>query len=304
MGIPTDQLETWMSYETAAITSAKDTHTHIRDNLERDGSRLNDRDITFDTLLQGSYANHTIVRGSSDVDILARMQRPYLGDKKNLSESDIERYYNSGISKRKDYSWSDFADDVLEELKDVYRSSSVNRGNKAIEIDSSTLDLTADVVPCQEYRFYKQFTNSGSDDYIEGIVFWAQDGTKIRNYPEQHMENGSSKHNSTNEKFKPTVRMFKNARNRLVDDGYISSKDSVPSYFIECLVWNADDDVIDTSDLQLRYLQVIENLAENDYSDFRHQHDLVNLFGSAATQWSEDNADAFLAALVHLWEDW
>jgi len=71
MAIPEDTLDSWASYENAAINTAEDTHNHIQDTLNAD-DRLTDHDhIDLNTKLQGSYANHTIVRDDGDVDVLA-----------------------------------------------------------------------------------------------------------------------------------------------------------------------------------------------------------------------------------------
>lgn len=303
MPIPSSQLETWTSYETAAIDSARDTHRHIRDELERDNSRLQDRDITFDTLLQGSYANDTIIRSSSDVDILVRLQRPFSSDKKKLDQEEIDHFYQPGhYTSRSDYSYDDFRTDVVDELEDVYDRDAVDEGNKAIEVESSKLSLNADVLPCQEYRFYREYTST-TEDYIEGIVFWTQHGNKIRNYPEQHMENASRKHQRTSDRYKPTVRMFKNARNRMDDDG-ILTKDTAPSYFVECLLWNVPNSTIDTADLQDRYEDVVDHLSDDDFDDCRQQHNLLDLFGHGTTKWTISDANDFADGLIELWENW
>ena len=264
MGIPTSQLERWTSYETAAISSAQDTHEHIRDNLEASSSCLNDRDIEFDTLLQGSYANDTIIRDSSDVDILVRLRDPFKANKDELSDE----------------------------------------GNNAIEVEASTLPLDADVVPVQEYRYYNQYSGYDNDyDYIEGIIFWPQDGGSIRNYPEQHMSKATSKHQNTSNRYKPTVRMFKNARNRMDENG-IFDKGDAPSYYIECLLWNVPNHVIDTNKLRTRYTEVVDYLSDDDFEDYRQQHDLLDLFGFGKTKWSTSDANSFVDGLADLWETW
>ena len=60
------------------------------------------------------------------------------------------------------------------------------------------------------------------------------------NYPKEHSRNGSAKSAQTWDRYKRTVRMFKNARNYLESSGKISA-DLAPSYFIECLLYNAPD---------------------------------------------------------------
>lgn len=305
MGIPTRQLERWTNYETAAISSAQDTHEHIRDRLEASSSRLNDRDIQFDTLLQGSYANDTIIRSSSDVDILVRLQEPFKANKDELSDSEIDRFYQpSHYHTRDDYNYSTFRTDVIDELKDIYGQTAVNEGNKAIEVESSALALDADVVPVQEYRYYNQYTGYDNDrDYIEGIIFWPRDGGSVKNYPEQHMSNATRKHQNTNNRYKPTVRMFKNARNCMDEDGIFDKADA-PSYYIECLLWNVPNHVISTNNLRTRYREVVDYLSNDDFGNYRQQHDLLDLFGFGNTYWSTSDANGFVDGLAELWETW
>lgn len=302
MGIPTRQLERWTKHRTAAISSAKDTHEHIRENLEASSSRLNDRDIDFDTILQGSYANDTIIRDSSDVDILVRLRDPFYVSKRKLNEADADSLSNDFGSHSYDY--LEFKQDVIDELESTYDSSAINQGENAIEVETSTLPLSADVVPVQEYRFYTQYTGyDNDDDYIEGIIFWSDSGTKIINYPEHHMDNATHKHQNTSERYKPTARMLKNARDEM-DERDIFEKGDAPSYYIECLLWNVPDHVIDTNRLRTRYREVVDYLRDDDFADYRHQHDLLDLFGSGASTWSISDANAFADGLAELWETW
>ena len=61
-------------------------------------------------------------------------------------------------------------------------------------------------------------------------------------YPQQHHQRSEKKEKATTNRFKRTVRMFKAARNRLVDKGVLKKEDA-PSYFIECLVYNVRDNL-------------------------------------------------------------
>ena len=65
----------------------------------------------------------------------------------------------------------------------------------------------------------------------------------IVNFPKLHQDNGSAKNFSnsrTRENYKPTIRMFKNARNKLIDRGQLSES-TAPSYLVECLRYNVID---------------------------------------------------------------
>lgn len=301
MPIGTDRLETWASYKGGAIKSAKDTHERIRANIEDSGSILNDREIKFDTKLQGSYANDTIVRASSDVDILVRLRDPFWSNKTELTTAEEEQFYAPGqYRKRSDYGYSDFREDVYDVLVSAYGSDAVTDGDKAIQVETPSLPLSADVVPAMEYRHYKVF--SPSERYIEGIVFWSNSGQRIVNYPDYHIRNATQKQKNTNNRFKPTARMFKRARGAMVNKGIIDTKGLAPSYCVECLVWNVDDNVIDQNNLQDRYCDVVTHLNSANLQNFRHEHDLLDLFGSANTDWNTADATTFISGLSQLWD--
>ncbi|MBB4516019.1 hypothetical protein GGD68_004818 [Paraburkholderia fungorum] len=55
--------------------------------------------------------------------------------------------------------------------------------------------------------------------YDEGIIFSTRDGSEIINFPKKHAENFMTKHQSTSSQFKRSVRVYKNMRNRMIDDG-------------------------------------------------------------------------------------
>jgi hypothetical protein len=58
------------------------------------------------------------------------------------------------------------------------------------------------------------------------------DGKSIINYPKQHIDNLTAKHQAANSQLKATIRIYKNIRNKLVECGLIKAG-TAPSYFIE-----------------------------------------------------------------------
>jgi hypothetical protein len=291
MPIDTDTLERWAAYKTGAIKSAQDTHQRIR-------SALHDRikDPSFDDFLQGSYANHTIVRGSSDVDIVVALTSSYRADLSDLSATEKQQWEAQQTGPT--YTWQGFRKDVLSALRSVYGRSAITGGNKALEVDTDSLPLRADVLVAQEYRKYHSYPSG----YHEGVVFWDLQGTKIVNYPRQHMEEGSRKETATGDRFKETVRIFKRARNYMAEYRALE-KESVPSYFIENLLYNVPDGCY-VYDKQERLYEIISYLNEADYREWSCQNGLVPLFGSGETTWSLQQADAYVDNLVDLWNDW
>ena len=78
------------------------------------------------------------------------------------------------------------------------------------------------------------------------MCFYAADGTKIVNFPKEHQQDCTTKHQATGSYFKPTIRIFKNMRNKMVDQGIIK-KGLAPSYFIEGMLWNIPNEKYGTS---------------------------------------------------------
>src|SRR5438094_58650 len=101
--------------------------------------------------------------------------------------------------------------------------------------------LAADSSPIKgkEYEVYLQGLQN--QQYVEGIVFYTlKEQRQVINYPKLHYENGVKKNSDTqtNGWFKPTVRVFKNARSYLIDQHIIDGK-VAPSYFVESYIYNA-----------------------------------------------------------------
>ena len=289
MAIDNETLESWTSYETAAIDSAKQTQEKITNALEN--SDVLD-DITFKSYLQGSYANYTIVRESSDVDIIAELEVPYLNyadlDPDDQEEIDMEE---------PDYGYEDFRSDVEDVLRDQYPSATIDPNGNAIEIQAPGLPLDADVLVCADYTYYYNYPTG----YYNGIVFWPTDSNSgVVNYPKRHKKYGGEKQDATDDRYKGTVRMFKNARNAMLDEDYIQNG-VTESYFIECLLYNVPPGRY-VNDLADRYVKIVDYLHKTDYSDWRCQNKVTDLFGSGRTKWSTWKAHLFVQALDTYWE--
>lgn len=296
MVIPISQLETW-SHQGATVSS-KRTHETIRNVLESNDHHI---DGQFKTFLQGSYKNSTNIYGDSDVDIVVRLDSTYYKDLTDLSIAAKERYNRLRTSAS--YGWSEFRSDVMNVLEDYYGSSSVKKGDKALKVEDSSLDLDADVLICAQYRKYKEFSNFNDQNYIPGVVFWTQrDKKKIVNYPTEHYENGCDKNQETESRYKETVRIFKNARSYMVDKEIINI-DLAPSYFIECLLYNIPDDRY-VNDYQERVLKIFQGIVDSDLEDLKCQNEVQNLFGPKSTQWSIEKACKYLRKFLDLWENW
>ncbi|MCI4441865.1 MAG: nucleotidyltransferase [Lentimicrobium sp.] len=289
MAIPESQLKTW-SHQ-GAITTAKATADSIKNALN---TYYNwPEGIKFETYLQGSYKNDTNIRGDMDVDVVVQLNTTFCS---NLNE---EQKTILGITPA-GYKWKDFRDDVFQALKDYYDSTDITEGNKSIKVKGSNNRLPADVVVCIQYRkYYKLEPNA----YIEGMCFWSKnDNRQIINYPKIHYDNGVSKHQNSNNWYKPTVRTFKNIRNYLHDNYYIS-KDLVPSYFLECMLYNVPTSKFGVS-YQETFCNVVNWLAKANLDDFICQNEQLKLFGPTPEQWNINQAKDFIKKIISLWNNW
>ena len=86
-------------------------------------------------------------------------------------------------------------------------------------------------------RHYYRYAFAGDQSFHPGIRFCTTDGQWIVNYPKQHHKNCAAKAGDTSEWFKPTARILKNMRNRMINDGVINA-DLVSSYYIEGMLCN------------------------------------------------------------------
>ena len=93
--------------------------------------------------------------------------------------------------------------------------------------------------------------------------------------------------------------MFKAARNLLVDKGVLT-KDDAPSYFIECLFYNAPDHLFKRK-RAATYTGILDWLETAKLKSFKCQNGKVPLFGPGKEQWTVDKAQAFVKAMRELW---
>ncbi len=289
MKIPESQLETW-SYQ-GAITTAKSTADSVRSVIESCESWPSE--IDYEVYLQGSYKNSTNIRGDSDVDVVAQLKSTFYS---NLSEEQKRLLRLSSAS----YGWADFRLDILNSLKKHYGSDQVEEGNKSLKIKAGDGRLPADVVVCAQYR---GFATVNIDDYVKGMTFWTRlENRQIINYPESHYQNGIQKHQYTHDRYKPRLRMFKNIRTHLVDQGDME-KDVAPSYFLECLLYNVPNDKF-ASSFQDTFCDVVNWLTPISLENFVCQNEQENLFGLTPEQWSQEKARIFIRSLIELWNNW
>lgn len=291
MSISETQLDSWSKQ--GSVTNSAKTHASIRVALS---SHSWPEEMTYDVYLQGSYANTTNIRGDSDVDVVVECNSVYY--------SNIEEHEKPliGWTPGK-HSYNDFRREVIEALTSYYGNSFVDpSGANAIAVLAAPNSnrLKADVLPCVRYTRYDSLRVIS-----EGLTFWNQHiYQQIINYPKIHINNGEKKNRQfvTNGWYKPAVRMFKNARLRIVGDDDTLRK-RFPSYFVECLFYNVPDNYFGYS-FQRTYSQVVTYLdaalKDARADQFTTQSEQHWLFGTHLVQWSKEHAADFVSRLIEL----
>lgn len=293
MPIPESQLGRWSHH--GAQDAAKRTHESIRAVLN---AHRWPPGMVHEPYLQGSYRNDTNIVGDSDVDLVVEMGSTVYYNVTSPDPYTLRQVRTSFPPVQ--YTWEDFYAEVINALKTGFGPAMVEQGNKSIKVKRSQSRLAADVIPCAEHRLYRSIS-----DYVKGMTFCARngDGVQIVNYPKQHIANGQAKNQRTNGRYKPTVRMFKNARN-ILESRYGMSDATAPSYFLECFLYNTPDQCFQNG-FQNTYFEVVTWLnSQNDYSRFVCQNGLQHVFGGGSTRWSEGNARQLVNGLIQIWNDW
>lgn len=289
VAIPESQLSQWSHH--GSQDDSKRTHKTTRRALE---SHVWPNDMTYDFLLQGSYSNDTNIRGDSDVDVILKFNCAFWYNADALSAEDqaILNRLPPGP-----YSRDDFRREAFKALENKF-GGLVAQGNKSIKIKPAPPRLAADVVVCIEHRKYASLNS-----FEEGVEFLtSQDKRQIVNYPKQHHDNGVKKNSNTGGLYKRTVRMFKNARNYLEDENMIGHG-LAPSYFLECLLYNAPTSAFQNG-FRDTYHSVVKWMNHADISKAVCQNRQHRLFGPSSEQWSLKDAKNLANQFMILWTDW
>jgi hypothetical protein len=255
---------------------------------------------SFASFLQGSYANDTNVYRDSDVDVVMRLDSTWYHDADLLPTDQYVAFLRS-YPGTADYGLPEFKAQVAAWLK--HKFNGVTVGSKAIFIPGSGARRDCDVLVCARFKYYYRFYGVDDERHAEGIRFFLKDGTQIVNFPDQHSDNCTAKHKATSQWFKPTVRIYKNMRNRLVDSNML--RDGVaPSYVIEGMLWNVPAHTFGKS-YDDTFVGTFNYLVGADRSTFMCANDIHPLLqANSPVSWPPANCQAYLDALRELWNDW
>ena len=243
---------------------------------------------------QGSYRNRTNVKQDSDVDISVLRTDICFADysmSEMLTDSDV------GLVNHP-YSYGEFKNDVETALRSYFGRNGVTRGNKAFDIHENSYRVDADVVPCFQHRRYKR-RSSGGHYYISGTELRPDNGGQIINWPDQNYENGVAKNDATNRQFKGVVRILKRLRNEM-DEENIASAKPIPSFLIECLVWNVPNEGFGhdsyTADVRWALAHLFNNTMNREgCHEWGEINELKYLF-RGSQPWTMEQAHEFISA--------
>jgi len=295
MPIPESQLDIW-SHQ-GSVTQSSSTYATVKRALE--SSKAGYASQAFEIFLQGSYGNDTNIFSESDVDIVIRLDSVFhhaLGDLPPEQNAAFKKAHSDAT-----YTYAEFKAHVVSALEMSF-GRAVSGGDKAIKIAANGSRRNADVLVATQFRRYRKFWTITDQEYEFGICFFTATGVRIANYPRQHSTNCTTKHQATNRWFKPVVRILKNLRGKLVDNGSIS-KDVAPSYFLEGLLYNVPKEKFGGT-YSATLVAGLNWIFAADRSKFicaNEQHDLL---GDAPVNWPAPNCDRFLDEARKLWNEW
>ena len=280
MPIPESTLSRWSHHQ--AGTAFKQAHVPIREALDAYNWPS---EVKFQVFLQGSYKNDTNLGGDSDVDVVVRLAHKL---KPSVAALTGEQLRKDGSHRFALKRWQSFRDHAMKAMRARF-GNTVKSGRKTLKLPKGKVPADADLVVTLSY--------------MQGIGFYLPDeGRWIVSFPEQHHQRGAKKEQAANNRFKRAIRMFKAARNHLVDKG-VFTKDDAPSYFIECLLYNVPDHLFEQK-LAPTYLGILTWVKTARLNDFQCQNGLVALFGPQPEQWSVRKAREFVKALHEMWDTW
>jgi hypothetical protein len=296
MAIPESQLDTW-SHQ-GSVTQSSDTYATVKNALL--DSKAGYANKSFEVFLQGSYGNDTNIYSESDVDVVIRLDSIYQGNVSALPPEQQAAYHQNFQAAT--YTFDEFKKGVLLRLKTAFGEADVQPGNKAIKIKANGSRRNADVVVCYQYRRYTRYVSASDNEYVPGIIFPTASG-EIINYPKKHSSNLTSQHQASKAMLKPMVRILKNMRSRMVENGALKNG-VAPSYYVEGLFYNVPSDKYVSTSYRDTFCNGINWLLKTDKSKLVCANWQYYLLGNSNVQWNEADYNTFLAALSKLWNEW
>ena len=237
--------------------------------------------------------NRTNVRQDSDVDICVLYTGAFFPDYSMSQGLDGPLLgYVDGT-----YTYAAFKNDVQAALIAYFGKESVTRGKKAFDVHANTYRIDADVVPAFEHRRFHG--NPAFNWFDSGTQICPDAGSVIVNWPRQNYAKGVGKNDATGRRFKAVTRILKRLRNEMADEGYAAA-DPIPSYLIECLVWNVPNEAFGHSALKADVRWALAHLwnetrTHETCNEWGEINELKYLFWSGQP-WTREQVKTFLQA--------
>lgn len=251
-------------------------------------------DLTIEIFVQGSYANNTNVRTSSDVDVCVMLKSTFYDE------------YPDGKNRR-DYgfvegtiSFDEYKRRVKTAIENKFGKATVTEGNKSLKIRSNSYHVNADVVVAFMLKDYRIIGSLDPNRYVEGTRFFSSNREIVTNYPKVHIANGKNKNIQTNHGYKYLVRIFKRIRNAMVDDGKANG-DKISSFLVECLIWNVPNNIIMgystwAETIKEAIIYLYHAIEEDKQKDWGEVSECLYLFNDGR-KWSVEDVKSFLLAM-------
>jgi len=254
------------------------------------------REKKFEVYPQGCYADDTNITSYENVDIVIQLNQTFNSDISSLNEA--EKILYQEIFGHSTYSYDEFWYDILKVLHRLTSNNLTMYGYKSVKFYNHQLGMNANLRVALQHRKYRNFLGLDKQWYTDRIRFLAhsQDSWET-SWPKLHYVHGAVKNlpENTEGGFIAAVRMFKNARNQLVERGKIDSG-LAPSYFLQCLLYNVPNSAFGNS-CQATFYRVLDWLSKNDFSSSMVQSGIEPLFGYDAGQWRLESTRSFVDAL-------
>ncbi|MEV5899746.1 hypothetical protein [Streptomyces sp. NPDC052127] len=245
---------------------------------------------------KGSWANNTNVSSDSDVDIKVEFtQRVYQGSSASgMNFWELALHPNSY---KGPWTPEAFRQELGVALKGVSSAVDATHNVAFYVPDVPGSRPSTDVVPCFTYVLQSGWGRPTA----QGTVVFTKDGKHIVNWSHQQLINGREKNKRTGHRYKFAVRALKAIENDLVQLGEIKD---LPSYFMECLIYNVPDSVLTTDSLDTAFKGALANLRQQfsfwlGNSDALVEPNEIKKLFQSGQKWKPDDARQLLDAAWH-----
>ena len=262
----------------------------VKEAIAQHGAFDDDR-AQISVYTKGSYPNNTNVRSDSDVDVVV--------ENGSLQYYKYASYVAPQAGPLPPYQgiWTPdlWRKEVLSALCKTFGGDVDETGKIAIYVPVVPGSRPSiDVVPSFLFRMY---TDTDRNACQVGSRVFDTAGSPVDNWPKQQLENGRSKNTATGGRYKYYVRALKNAENTLCARGLITD---LPSYLMECLVYNVPDENLKAGDLDAGFRSTLVYLFNNTRTDdlcakFIEPNGCKYLF-EAGKKWTRQDAHGLLSA--------